>query len=121
MKKINSTLLLHEAREDLENAKIFYDERELGIGDYFIDCLLSDISSLKIYSGIHQKHFAFFRMLSKRFPFAIYYDIESDSARIVAILDMRINPNTISGILQTRNPNKTDSGASANASTDPSN
>ncbi len=102
MRKIHSIYLLHEAREDLENGRIFYDERELGIGDYFIDCLLSDISSLKIHSGTHPKHDDYFRMLSKRFPFAIYYDIESDTARIVAVLDMRMNPNTISGILQTQ-------------------
>lgn len=107
MSKINSVFLLHEAREDLENGRIFYDEREFGIGDYFIDCLLSDISSLKIYSGVHPIHYGYHRMLSKRFPFSIYYDIQSELVRIVAVLDMRMNPNTIFDILRQRKTNKT--------------
>lgn len=31
-------------------------------------------------------------MLSKRFPYSIYYDIIHDNARIVAVLDQRQHP-----------------------------
>jgi len=35
--------------------------------------ILLDIDSLQLYGGIHQKYFGFHRMLSRLFPFTIYY------------------------------------------------
>ena len=73
-------LVLDEAVEDLKDGRAFYDSIEEGIGDYFIDCLLSDIHSLRMHAGIHPHRLGFFRMLSRRFPFAIYYDIDLNVA-----------------------------------------
>ena len=50
---IKNVVVLDEAAEDLEAGRNFYDEREYGIGDYFTDCLVSDIESLRLYAGIH--------------------------------------------------------------------
>lgn len=36
-------VVLTEAAEDIEQARDFYDAQELGVGDYFVDSLLSDI------------------------------------------------------------------------------
>lgn len=36
-------VVLAEAEEDLELGTDFYDRRELGLGDYFFDALISDI------------------------------------------------------------------------------
>lgn len=77
---------------DLEAGRSFYDEREAGVGRYFLDCLMSDLESLRLYAGIHSVHFGFHRLLSRRFPFAIYYDVSDDLARVAAILDMRRDP-----------------------------
>lgn len=33
-------------------------------------------------------------MLAKRFPYAIYYDIEDDRVAVYAVLDLRANPKT---------------------------
>ena len=66
--KVKEVIVLYEAAEDLEAGRKFYDEREYGVGDYFIDCVLSDLASLKIYAGIHSVRFGFQRMLAKRFP-----------------------------------------------------
>lgn len=63
--KIGEVIVLDEAVEDLEIGRAFYDEREFGIGDYFIDCILSDVVSLRLYAGIHPFHFGYRRMLSK--------------------------------------------------------
>ena len=43
---VDAVVVLDEAAEDLEAGKAFYDSREQGIGDYFIDSLLADIDSL---------------------------------------------------------------------------
>ena len=54
---VKAVVVLEEATEDLEEGRMFYESREVGIGEYFIDSLLSDIESLNIYAGIHSIHF----------------------------------------------------------------
>ena len=87
-----TVVILEDAAEDMESGRRFYESREPGVGDYFIESILSDLSSLALYSGIHPVHFGFYRMLSKRFPFGIYYEIEGEMASVYAILDMRHDP-----------------------------
>ena len=67
--------VLLEAEEDLKNGKLFYENQERGVAEYFWDSLLSDIESLIIYAGVHVKEYGYFRMPSKRFPYSIYYDV----------------------------------------------
>ena len=84
--------ILDEARQDLVDGFRFYEMQAAGLGDYFLDCIFSDIDSLQIYAGIHALHFGYHRLLSKRFPFAIYYRVENEIARVRAVLDCRRNP-----------------------------
>lgn len=88
------TLVVTElALEDLQRSKNFYDEQDVYLGDYFIDSIFVDLDSLQFYGGIHEKHFGYYKMLAKRFPFAIYYDIEEKNVVVHAILDTRQDPN----------------------------
>ena len=64
--------VLEDAQQDLIDGCKFYEAQEAGLGDYFLDSLFSDIDSLQLYAGIHPWHFGYQRLLSKRFPFAIY-------------------------------------------------
>ncbi|GBE05979.1 hypothetical protein BMS3Abin10_01620 [bacterium BMS3Abin10] len=100
--KVRKVIALKEVAVDLEEGRLFYDEKEQGVGDYFFDSLISDLESLKLYAGIHSKRFGFHRMFSKRFPFAIYYEIDKDIASVVAVLDMRSHPSWIRGKLDKR-------------------
>ncbi len=80
---------------DLRKGFRFYEGKERGLGAYFLDSLYSDIDSLQLYAGIHPIHFGGFqRLLSGRFPFAIYYKVDNEVARVVAILDLRRDPAT---------------------------
>jgi hypothetical protein len=85
-------VVLDSAAEDIKAGKNFYDSREPGVGDYFEESILSDLDSLILYAGVHSLHFGFLRMLSKRFPFGIYYEVKEDLAIVYAILDMRRDP-----------------------------
>ena len=87
--------ILDEAQEDLIAGFHFYEQREIGLGSYFLDCLFSDIDSLLLYAEIHQVVFGYYRCLSKRFPFAVYYDVEGELIRVYAVLDCRRNPSWI--------------------------
>ena len=62
--------ILDLAKDDLIQGFRFYEEREVGLGSYFLDPLYSDIDSLRLFGGIHRKAYKEFRRsLSKRFPF----------------------------------------------------
>ena len=100
--KIKDVLVLKEAVADLNDGKEFYDKQETGVGDYFWDTLLSDIESLVVYSGIHRKEQGLYRMLSKRFPYAVYYELKDERAYVVAVLPMRRDPLWIKKKIQER-------------------
>ena len=93
--KNREVYVLKEAVADLEEGRLFYDRNEEGVGDYFYDSLISDLEALRFFGGIHGRKFGFYRMFSKRFPFAIYYEIEKDIVYVVAVLDMRRKPSWI--------------------------
>jgi len=84
--------ILLSAVEDLYAGRIFYEKQGEGVGEYFFDSLFSDIDSLVLYGGIHPKTFGYHRMLSKRFPYAVYYKVEAGVAVILRILDLRQEP-----------------------------
>lgn len=95
-----------EARDDIANGRDFYNLCEPGVGDYFTDCILTDIASLKVYFGLHRKHYGYHRLLSKRFPYSIYYDVADNVVMIVAVLDMRMEPSNLSDIVSRRQTNQ---------------
>lgn len=85
-------IILDEAEQDLIDGYNFYDTQQDGLGDYFLNSLFSDIDSLHLFAGIHTWHFGYQRLLSKTFPFAIYYRFDNNTIRGFAILDCRQNP-----------------------------
>ena len=88
--------ILDLAANDLIEGFHFYDDKEQGLGDYFLTSLYSDIESLKVFGGIHRKVYrGLHRALSKRFPFAIYYTVEDQIVRVRAVVDCRRRPSWI--------------------------
>ena len=84
------------ALADLAEGYHFYEQTEPGLGGYFLDSLYSDIDSLQLYAGIHIVHCGrYHRLLSKRFPFGIYYQIVENTALVRAVLDLRRAPKQI--------------------------
>ena len=100
--KLKDIQILAEAVEDLEKGYVFYNEQEAGVGEYFWDSLFADVESLVIYAGIHGKKFGFYRMLSKRFPYAVYYEVRREVAYVVAVLPMRRSPAWIKNTMSDR-------------------
>ena len=93
--------ILQSAIEDLRAGKEFQDRQDPGVGDYFQDCLFSDIESLVLYGGIHRKMFGYHRLLSKRFPYAVFDRIDGGSGMIVhRVRDCRRDPTRIRKALE---------------------
>lgn len=87
--------ILDPAERDIEDGYHFYERQTPGLGTYFLDSLYADIDSLSFFAGIHRKVFGHYRLLSKRFPFAIYYKVVEGIVLVVAVLDCRRNPSWI--------------------------
>lgn len=84
--------ILSSAVDDLHAGRLFYEKQGEGLGEYFFNSLFSDIDSLLLYAGVHQKVFGYHRLLSKRFPYAVYYTLEEDLILVRRVLDLRRHP-----------------------------
>jgi len=92
-----------EALEDLHQGFRFYDAQEAGLGGYFAACLRADIEGLKVSAGIHPMVYKdVHRLLSKVFPFGIFYTLESGGAVVWAVIDLRRDPTWIRQRLERR-------------------
>lgn len=86
----------NEALEDLADGFWFYETQEAGLGDYFSSQLKADIEGLKVTAGIHRLgDGGYHRLLSRKFPYAIYYTFGNDVAVVWAVVDCRRNPDWI--------------------------
>jgi len=92
--------VLSLAIQDIDAGRQFYEQQQQGLGIYFLDTLFSDIDSLLLYAGIHQQFFGYYRALSKRFPYAIYYQLNAETIQVWRVLDYRQNPARISSALK---------------------
>ena len=99
---IKNIIALEEVATDIKIAELFYEKQNKGLGGYFKDSIISDIESLWLYGGIHRKVFGLYRLLSKRFPYGIYYEVSQDTVIVVAVLDLRQNPKNIENFLENR-------------------
>lgn len=86
--------VLRSARRTIADGIRFYESQEPGLGAYFLSSIMSDLRSLRIFSGSHQKFEGtpFHRMVSKRFPYSIYYRIDGLDTSVFAVLDDRRDP-----------------------------
>jgi hypothetical protein len=72
--------LLDQAENDLVAGFRFYEVQQPGLGSSFLDNLYGDIESLHLYAGIHRKVWKrYHRLLSRRFPFAVFYTVSEDT------------------------------------------
>jgi plasmid stabilization system protein ParE len=83
---------LRSALLDLAEGRRFYDRQGEGLGDDFFESLFCDIDTLAMHGGIYRQIRGFHRLLSKRFPFAVYYKVLNGEAVVFRVLDCRQDP-----------------------------
>lgn len=94
-------VVLRSARKTIADGFWFYENQEAGLGSYFRNSIMADIRSLKLYAGIHQVHFdKYHRLVSRTFPYSIFYRVEESEIRVYAVLDSRRDPDWISDRLR---------------------
>ncbi len=98
--------ILGLAEADLLSGFRFYERQGSGLGWYFLETVNSDIESLRLYAGVHPRVFGYYRLLSKRFPFAVYYDLHQNEIRVWRVLDCRRDPRWISAQVRKSRTNR---------------
>ncbi len=84
------------AFQDLANAAAFYERQSPGVGRYFLSCLEADIEGLKVTAGIPLQTYAnYHRLISRVFPYAVFYTFSEETVEIRAVVDCRRNPKWI--------------------------
>ena len=85
-----------DALVDLNEGFLFYEVQAIGLGDYFLSSLRSDIEELKVSAGIRRIVYkTFHRSLSRVFPYGIFYSLDGEVCVIWAIVDLRRDPEFI--------------------------
>lgn len=73
-----------QAQEELEEAAAWYELQSAGLGERFKDCVEEVLDRIAATPEIHGRVYEGVRCAKvRRFPFAVYYQVEPD--RVVAI------------------------------------
>jgi plasmid stabilization system protein ParE len=79
--------LRREAEEDLADAATWYESQQPGLGKQFLDEVLTALSTIADmplgYAVIYRNTR---RAWMRRFPFGIFYQVESDGVIVIAII-----------------------------------
>ncbi len=82
-----------DAVSDLNEGFWFYEVQQPGLGEYFAASLRADIEGLRLTGGVHRLvHRDFHRLLSRAFPYGIFYTRQNDEVVIWAVIDLRRDP-----------------------------
>jgi plasmid stabilization system protein ParE len=88
-------ILLPEAKADVANAYLWYEEQALGLGLEFLRCVETALRAIerspRSYPIVHE---AYRRSLVRRFPYAIFFEFVPDRKRCVvyAVFHCSQNP-----------------------------
>ena len=82
-----------EAELDLADAALWYEEQQPQLGHNFLDQVLSLLSTIAetplIYPLVHRNTR---RAVTRRFPFGVYYRVETTAVVVVAVMHGSRNP-----------------------------
>jgi len=86
-------VVVHEAERDITGAYAWYEDRRTGLGEEFLGCLDACIEAIRRMPLTHPTVFrGFRRALLRRFPYAVFYEYESNVATIFGVLHTSRHP-----------------------------
>ncbi len=79
-------IIRSQAQADIAEILTWYDEREKGLGDYFLICLDASFEALKRYPTANRivRH-EYRRMFVRKFPVGIYYIVAGEKILVDAV------------------------------------
>ncbi len=89
------------AEHDMAEAALWYESRRAGTGLYFIRCADAAVSLITRHPEAGPIQFGpFRRILVSRFPFAVFYTIESGTVIVHGVFHSSRDPNRIRRLLE---------------------
>jgi plasmid stabilization system protein ParE len=86
-------ILTPEADLDITEAYIWYERRRTGLGEEFLTAVDASIERIRrwpeMYAAVHE---AYRRALTRRFPFALFYEYAEDTITVYAVFHTSRDP-----------------------------
>ena len=81
------------AELDIAEARLWYESQREGLGDEFLDCLDESLELIRRMPEVHARVFQELRRtFIRRFPYGVFYRIDSDQITVVAVYHGRRHP-----------------------------
>jgi len=81
------------AKDDIELAFVWYERKRRGLGFEFLDCVENAVKSMAENPEMYKFTSSIFRgCVIRRFPFSIFYTIESSEIVVHSVFDNRQDP-----------------------------
>ncbi len=82
-----------EAERDVADAYDWYEGRRVGLGEEYLSCLDACIETIRRSPAMYPTVFRDFRRaLLRRFPYAVFYEYESEVATVFGVLHTSRHP-----------------------------
>lgn len=87
-------IVIHEsAEEELNATAVFYESRELGLGEEFLQELSQGFQYITDHPFSYRIHFDDYRRyLMGRFPYGVVYRVEGEQVLVFAVAHLRRRP-----------------------------
>ena len=81
------------AKDDVELAFVWYERQRRGLGFEFLDCVENAVKSITENPEMYKLTYSSFRgCVIRRFPFSVFYTIESAEIIVHSVFDNRQDP-----------------------------
>jgi toxin ParE1/3/4 len=82
-----------DAESELRDSFFWYDRQRKGLGDEFILCVDETVERIRRTPEVYPRIFNNIRRTTvKRFPFALFYEVDDEGIRVIAVFHSRRNP-----------------------------
>lgn len=90
---IENVIILPEALDDLVEARAWYENRSVGLGDRFLDrvdeCIDRIRKNPELYERVHEDYR---RAIVRRFPYVVFYELSVDTITIYSVFHSAQDP-----------------------------
>ena len=95
--------ILPEVFQDTANAATWYDDRESGLGDDFLNCFRATYKLIAAHPFAYRIVYKNYRrVLLPPFPYAVYFRLQNEVAIITLVFHAARNPATMRRLLRSR-------------------
>jgi toxin ParE1/3/4 len=82
-----------DAESELLDSVLWYDRQRKGLGDEFMHCIDETVERIKRAPEVYPRILKNIRRTTvKRFPFALFYEVDETGIRVIAVFHSRRNP-----------------------------